>query len=92
MAEIRATEVAMTFAQSLHRVLNHYVGDEALQRRDRKRVEKIKEGLWNKVFTEVWDEVPEELRLRVTDDGRERIRQRFLNRRTAKGSIDATTA
>ena len=81
----------MTFAQLLHRVLNHYFGDEAFERRDRKQVEKIKEGLrdkvWDEVFKEAWTEVPEELRLRVTDDGRERIRQRFLNRRRAERQL-----
>ena len=68
----------MTFAQILHRVLNHYFGDEAFERRGRKRVEKIEEKLrdkvytevWHEVFKEAWPEVPEELRLRVTDDGR----------------------
>ena len=82
----------MTFAQALHRVLDHYFGDEATERRDRKRVEKIEERLREKVYAEVWDEVftgvcteiPEELQLRVTDDGREKIRQRFLDRRRAE--------
>ena len=87
---------AMTFAQVLHRVLDHHFGDEAFERRDRKRVEKIEEGLWDKVFTEVWDEVwteiPESLRNRMPDDFRERILQRLLNRRPAKRSIDATAA
>ena len=98
MAGIRATEVAMTFAQLLHRFLDFYFGDAAFERRDRQQVEKIKEGPWDEVFKEAWTEVPEELRLRVTDDGRERIRQRFLNRRRAEWPLrpprgnDATAA
>ena len=31
----------MTFAQVLHRVLNHYFGDEAFERRDRRQIAKI---------------------------------------------------
>ena len=87
----------MTFAQALHRVLELYFGDAAFERRDREHIEKIREGLrdevWNEVFEEAWREVPEELRLRISDDGRDRIRQRIMARRQpTTRSIDATAA
>ena len=88
----------MTFAQMLHRVLDHYLGDEAFARRERNQVNKIKEGLRRKVyeeafdeaFTEVWADVPEAIRLRLPDDFRERVRRRILARRAAMRGNDAT--
>ena len=89
----------MTFAQLLHRVLDHYLGDEAFARRERRQIEKIKERLRGKIYEELFDEafaaawtdVPEEIRVRLPDDFRERIRRRILARRPAMGSNDATT-
>ena len=89
----------MTFAQLLHKVLDHYLGDEAFERRQRRQVEKIRERLWDKVYEEVFDEaftagwmdVPEAIRLRLPDDSRERVRQRILARRPAMRGNDATT-
>ena len=89
----------MTFAQLLHRVLDHYLGDEAFARRERRQIEKIENQLWGKVYEEVFDEaftagwmdVPEAIRLRLPDDSRERIRQRILARRPAMRGNDATT-
>ena len=86
----------MTFAQMLHRVLDHYFGDETFVRRDMRQIEKIRDGLrdevWNEVFAEVWSEVPEELRKKVPNDGQEKIRQRILaRRRPARGKDAATT-
>ena len=89
----------MTFAQLLHRFLDHYLGDEAFARRERRETEKIEEGLLGKVYEEVFDEaftaawtdVPEAIRLRLPDDSRERVRQRILARRPAMRGNDATT-
>lgn len=89
----------MTFAQLLHRVLDHYLGDEAFARRERRQIEKIEERLRRKVyeevfdeaFTEVWADVPEEIRVRLPDDFRERVRRRILARRPAMRGNDATT-
>ncbi|MYC38442.1 MAG: hypothetical protein F4X66_16250 [Chloroflexi bacterium] len=88
----------MTFAQLLHRVLDHYFGDEAFERRQRRQIEKIRERLRGKVYEEVFDEaftagwmdVPEAIRLRLPDDSRERIRQRVLARRPAMRGNDAS--
>jgi len=44
-----AMEATMTFAQLLHRVLDHYLGDEAFERRQRRQVEKISDRLWDKI-------------------------------------------
>ena len=63
----------MTFAQMLHRSLDHYFGDEAFARRDMRQIEKIKAQLLDEVFEEAWREVPEELRLRISADGKDRI-------------------
>ena len=81
----------MTFAQLLHRILDHLLGDEAFARRERKEIEKIERGLLGKVynetfdeaFTAVWTDVPENIRLRLPDDFRERVRQRILARQPA---------
>ena len=77
----------MTFAQTLHRVLEHHFGDAAFERRDREQIEKIKAQLLDEVFAEVWNEVwsemPESLRNRMPDDLRGRTRQNILNRRGA---------
>ena len=89
----------MTFAQLLHRVLDHYLGDEAFTRRQRRQIGKIRERLWDQVYEEVFDEaftaawtdVPEEIRVRLPDDSRERIRRRILARRQAMRGNDATT-
>lgn len=89
----------MTFAQMLHRVLDHYLGDEAFARRERKQIEKIEERLRRKVYEEVfdeaftaaWTEVPESLRKKMPADSRERVRQRILARRPAMRGNDATT-
>ena len=89
----------MTFAQLLHKVLGHYLGDEAFARRERKQAEKIKERLRGKVYEEVfeeaftagWTDVPEEIRARLPDDSRERVRRRILARRPAMRGNDATT-
>ena len=89
----------MTFAQLLHRVLDHYLGDEAFARRERRQVEKIEERLRGKVYEEVFDEaftaawtdVPEAIRLRLPYDSKERVRQRILVRRPAMRGNDATT-
>ena len=94
-----AMESPMTFAQLLHRVLDHYLGDEAFARRQRRQIEKISVRLWDEVYEEVFDEaltaawtnVPEAIRLRLPDDSRERIRQRILARRPAMRGNDATT-
>ena len=89
----------MTFAQLLHRVLDHYLGDEAFARRERRQIEKIEQRLRGKVceevfdeaFTAAWMDVPEEIRVRLPDDSRERVRQRILARRPAMRGNDATT-
>ena len=89
----------MTFAQLLHRVLDHYLGDEAFARRQRRQIKKIREKLWDKIYEEVFDEafaagwmdVPEAIRLRLPDDSRERVRRRILARRPAMRGNDATT-
>ena len=89
----------MTFAQLLHRVLDHYLGDEAFARRERRQIEKIEERLRRKVYEEVfeeaftaaWADVPEEIRVRLPDDSRERVRRRILARRPAMRGNDATT-
>ena len=47
-----ATETTMTFAQLLHRVLDHYLGDEAFARRQRRQIEKISDRLWDEVYDE----------------------------------------
>ena len=89
----------MTFAQMLHRVLDHYLGDEAFARRERRQIEKIRDSLWDEVFEEIFDEaftaawmdVPEEIRVRLPDDSRERVRRRIVARRPAMRGNDATT-
>ena len=89
----------MTFAQLLHRFLDHYLGDEAFARRERNQVKKIEEGLRGKVyeeafdeaFTAAWADVPEAIRQRMPDDFRERVRRRILARRPAMRGNDATT-
>ena len=89
----------MTFAQTLHRVLDHYFGDEAFERRDQKQIEKIKETLrleiyeqeFEVAFAEAWADVPESIRVRLSEDFREKIRGRILARRPAMRGIDATT-
>lgn len=88
----------MTFAQMLHRVLDHYLGDEAFARRERRQIEKINERLRGKIyeelfdeaFTEMWADVPEEIRVRLPDDFRERVRRRIVARRPAMRGNDAT--
>ena len=89
----------MTFAQMLHRFLDHYLGDEAFARRQRRQIEKIEERLWDEVYEKVFDEaftagwtdVPEAIRLRLPDDSRERVRRRILARRPAMRGNDAAT-
>ena len=81
----------MTFARALHKVLDRYFGDCAFESRDRKQIEKIREGLLDEVFAEVWSEIPEELRLRISDDGKGRIRERIMAKRRPSGGNDATT-
>ena len=88
----------MTFAQLLHRVLDHYLGDEAFARRERRQIEKIEERLRGKVceeafdeaFAAAWTDVPEEIRVRLPADSRERVRRRILARRPAMRGNDAT--
>ena len=88
----------MTFAQLLHRGLNHFFGDEAFARRERRQIEKIKERLRDEVhkvvfaeaFTAAWAEISESLRERLPDDFRERVWQRCLNRRLEARRRDAT--
>ena len=46
----------MTFAQLLHKVLDHFFGDEAFARRERRQIEKISDRLWDEVYEEVFDE------------------------------------
>ena len=46
----------MTFAQLLHKVLDHYLGDEAFARRERRQIEGSRERLWEEVYEEVFDE------------------------------------
>ena len=90
----------MTFAQTLHRVLDYYFGDEAFERRDQKQIEKIKETLrpeiyereFEAAFAVAWADVPESIRVRLGDDGKERIRQRILAKRVFMGGIDAKAA
>ena len=72
--------------------LNHYFGDEAFARRDRRQVEKVRMQLLGEVFDEVWLEVQEELRRRMPDGSKERIRQRTLAKRAVMGGIDAKAA
>ena len=89
----------MTFAQLLHRFLDHYLGDETFARRQRRQIEKISDRLWDEVYEEVfdeaftagWAEVPEAIRLRLPDGSSERVRQRILARRPAMRGNDATT-
>ena len=84
----------MTFAQTLHRVLEHYFGDAAFERRDQEQIEKIKAQLLDEVFAEVWNEVwteiPESLRNRMPDDFRGRIRKSILNRHRAAAAAGRT--
>ena len=88
----------MTFAQLLHRFLDHYLGDEAFARRERRQIEKTRKRLRGKVYEEVfeeaftagWTDVPEAIRLRLPDDSRERVRRRILARRPATRGNDAT--
>ena len=90
----------MTFAQLLHRILEHFLGDEAFARRERKQIEKIEERLRSEVheevfdeaFTAAWTDVPEEIRLRLPDDSRGKIRRRILARRPAMRGRDVPNA
>ena len=88
----------MTFAQLLHGVLDHFLGDEAFERRDRKKIERIRERLRDEVreevfdeaFTTAWAEISESLRRTMPDGGKERIRQRLLSRHRGTRRQDAT--
>ena len=56
----------MTFAQVLHRVPDHYFGDEAFERRDRKQMEKqnrkILKDFWETIPTDLQERMPQEVR------------------------------
>ena len=56
------------------------------------RSRRSRRKLLDEVFEEAWREVPEELRLRISDDGKDRIRQRIMaRRRPARGKDAAIT-
>ena len=89
----------MTFAKMLHRVLDHYFGDEAFERRDQKQIEKIKERLRPEIyeqefevaFAEAWADVPESIRMRLPEDfSGKGSGNESSPRRPATRSIDAS--
>ena len=64
----------MTFAQSLHRVLDHYFGDEAFERRGRKKLEKERLRMQadnQRVLKEFWEKIPKHLQEQVPQEARE---------------------